>query len=241
MTPTESDETSMAHRPDQRRTWAVVPARAGSKGLPDKNVALLAGRPLVEHTILQALRVRDIDEVVVTTDDPRVAAVARRLGTRVVARPARLAGDLARSVDAVAHALDEVEAADADRVLLLQPTSPLRIDDDLERCLRQSADAGSVVTVCEADHHPYKCFLEIEGQLEPVHEAEDLEAPRQTLPRALQVTGAVYVVGVGALRRRRRFLVEPIVPVEVPRERSLDIDSMADLQLAEELLRAAAE
>jgi N-acylneuraminate cytidylyltransferase len=222
----------------RRRTWAVVPARAGSKGLPGKNVAPLAGRPLVEHAIAQGARVAGIDEVVVTTDDPQVAAVAHRLGVRVVDRPEELAGDLARSVDAVVHALDAVEAADDDLVVLLQPTSPLRSDADVAGCLARADGAGAVVTVCEADHHPFKGFVEVDGALVPVRELDDLEAPRQALPRALRPNGAVYVVGVGQLRREGRFLVAPVDVVEVPLERSLDVDTAADLARAEDALAA---
>lgn len=223
-----------------RRTWAVVPARAGSKGLPGKNVAPLAGLPLVEHAIVQAERVAGIDEVVVTTDDPQVAAIATRRGAHLVDRPSELAGDLARSVDAVVHALGAVGAADGDRVVLLQPTSPLRSDEDVERCLARAGDVGAVVTVCEVDHHPFKGFVEVDGELNPVRHLDDLEAPRQALPRALRPNGAVYVVGAGQLRAEGRFLAAPVTVVEVPLERSLDVDTAADLERAETVLGDAA-
>jgi N-acylneuraminate cytidylyltransferase len=222
-----------------RRTWAVVPARAGSKGLPGKNVAPLAGSPLVEHAIAQAQRVAGVDEVVVTTDDPQVAAIGARRGAHLVDRPAELAGDLARSVDAVVHALDAVGAADEDRVVLLQPTSPLRTDEDVTACLARAGDVGAVVTVCEVDHHPFKGFVEVDGELTPVRHLDDLEAPRQALPRAVRPNGAVYVVGVGQLRREGRFLAAPVTVVEVPLERSLDVDTAADLARAEAILGGA--
>jgi N-acylneuraminate cytidylyltransferase len=223
-----------------RRTWAVVPARAGSKGLPGKNLAPLAGSPLVEHAIAQAQRVAGVDEVVVTTDDPQVAAIATRRGAHLVDRPAELAGDLARSVDAVVHALDVVGAADEDRVVLLQPTSPLRTDEDVTACLARAGDVGAVVTVCEVDHHPFKGFVEVDGELAPVRHLDDLEAPRQALPRAVRPNGAVYVVGVGQLRADGRFLAAPVTVVEVPSERSLDVDTAADLARAEAILGDAA-
>lgn len=220
------------------RTWAVVPARAGSKGLPGKNVALLAGRPLVEHAVLQAQRVAGIDEVVVTTDDAAVARIARRLGAHLVDRPADLAGDLARSVDAVLHALEVTSARDEDAVVLLQPTSPLRRDEDVRRCLVVPRGDGAVVTVCEPDHHPLKSFIEVEGRLVAVRALEDLEAPRQALPRAMRPNGAVYVVGVGTLRHERRFLVDPVHAVPMPLANSLDVDSADDLARAEAALSA---
>jgi N-acylneuraminate cytidylyltransferase len=222
-----------------RRTWAVVPARAGSKGLPGKNVAPLAGLPLVEHALAQAQRVAGVDEVVVTTDDPQVAAIATRRGVHLVDRPADLAGDLARSVDAVVHALGAVGAADEDRVVLLQPTSPLRSDEDVAACLARAAEVGAVVTVCEVEHHPFNGFVEVDGDLHPVRDLDDLEAPRQALPRAVRPNGAVYVVGVGQLRREGRFLAAPVTVVEVPLERSLDVDTAADLARAEAILGGA--
>lgn len=185
---------------------AVVPARRGSKRLPDKNVRLLGGMTLVEHALRCAARAPSVDEVVVSTDDERVAAMVRSLGVRVVDRPPELATDDASSWSVVRHA---AAGADFDVVVLLQPTSPLRLPEDVEATLAALAahpDADGAATM-------------VEGAL----------------------TGAVY-----AWRRafveleRERWQAGNTIPVPMPPERAIDVDTAGDLQAAEAALASGA-
>ncbi|QKV76893.1 NTP transferase domain-containing protein [Amycolatopsis sp. Hca4] len=216
---------------------AVVPARGGSIGLPGKNLALFRGRPLVAHTVYTALSA-GIADVVVTTDDADIAAAAQAEGARTVARPAHLAEATSRTLPAVTHAIDTLGVPDSTLVLLLQPTSPLRTAEDIAECLDIHADrpTGSVVQMCRsADHHPLKVCLETpDGGIAPVRDWADLEAPRQTLPVVLRPTGGIYLVRAGDLRRHERFFIPEVRPQFVPVERAIDIDSAADLLLAEQ-------
>ncbi|HET8642715.1 MAG TPA: acylneuraminate cytidylyltransferase family protein [Pseudonocardiaceae bacterium] len=222
------------------RVVAVVPARGGSVGLPRKNLATFLGRPLVAHAIDTGRRA-GVDEVLATTDDDEIAAAAAAAGATIVRRPAELATATSRTVDAVLHALDERAEPDATVVVLLQPTSPLRTAQDVRDCLELHAGrpTGSVVQVAASgEHHPLKACLLVDGELAPVRDWPDLEAPRQLLPPVLRPTGGVYVVPAGELRRLRRFFVPRVLAQQIPAERALDIDTADDLRRAERLAQA---
>ena len=124
-------------------------------------------------------------------------------------------------------------------VLLLQPTSPLRTGDDVRAVLDRHAagDVGSTLTGCAVGHHPLKQLLvDDAGTASPVRTWADLEAPRQQLPRALRPNGAVYVTAAGAMAAAGAVLVPPLAVVEMPEERSLDVDTAEDLAAARALL-----
>ncbi|MBM7771259.1 N-acylneuraminate cytidylyltransferase [Actinokineospora baliensis] len=212
---------------------AVVTARGGSEGFPGKNLALFRGRPLVAHAVATAFETPGVDRVVVTTDDPAIAQACA--GAEIVQRPPALSTPDSRSVDAVLHAADDLGLTAA-VIVLLQPTSPLRTADDIGECLRLHGDraTGSVVQMSpEGGHHPWKACVVEDGRLRPARDWADLEAPRQTLPRALRPTGGVYVVGLHDLRAHRRFFVPEVVAQVVPAARAVDIDSPADLARAQ--------
>lgn len=223
---------------------AVVPARGGSERLPNKNLRMLRGEPLVAHALRHSLEAEKVDEVVLTSEDERILDVARSLGgVTIVERPASLAGNRSRSVDAVLHALASVDAEASDIVVLVQPTSPLRTPEDIDACVSllspKGVEAGSVVSVCRASHHPYKCLIEKGDALGPVRTWDDFGAPDQELPEALVTNGAVYVITVGRLRASQRFLVPAVTPYRMPLDRSIDIDTLQDLNDAEEALKYA--
>jgi N-acylneuraminate cytidylyltransferase len=217
-----------------RPALAVVPARAGSRGLPGKNLAEVGGRSLVERAVLAA-RGAGIEQVVVTTDGADIATAAAALGAVVVDRPAALATATSRTVDAVLHALDTLGTGDDVPVVLLQPTSPLRTAADVAATLErwQRGDVRTALTVCEPAHHPLKeLLLDGSGAARPVGSWADLESPRQDLPRAVRINGAVYVATAGTLRAGHRVVVEPLGVVPMPVERSLDVDGPDDLAAA---------
>ena len=223
---------------DAPRVVAVVPARAGSRGLPGKNLARIGGLSLVGHAV-RAARDAGVEEVVVTTDGADIAAEARELGCTVVDRPAELATGDSRTVDAVLHAVRTLALPDGTLVLLLQPTSPLRTGADVRAVLDRHAagDVGTTLTGCAVGHHPLKQLLvDDAGTASPVRTWADLEAPRQQLPRALRPNGAVYVTAAGAMAAAGAVLVPPLAVVEMPEERSLDVDTAEDLAAARALV-----
>lgn len=219
-------------------TFALIPARGGSKGIPRKNVLEIAGKPLIAWTIDAALRCRALDEVVVSTDDPEIADVARRCGAQVpFMRPAALASDHSPGIDPVMHALDELPHHDA--VLLLQPTSPLRQTSDIDACLRMATDQAlkSVVSVVAVDTHPFWTYrLGDDMALLPFLEGHRATR-RQDLPPAYALNGAMYFADAAWLRQTRTLVHADTRAFVMSRERSVDIDSLLDWRIAEMLLK----
>lgn len=222
-----------------RRHLAVVPARGGSKGVVGKNVADVAGRPLIAWTVAAALACRLQPRVVVTTDCPAIARVSREWGAEVpFLRPAELARDETPGVLPILHALQWLEDNEGYRpetVLCLQPTSPLRTAEDIDRAFEVLGETGadSVVSVAEADPHPF-----LVKRLGPGGRLVDFaawEAPvgrRQDFPPAYALNGAIYLTRADVLRATGTLFPENTVAHVMPRERSLDIDTPWDLYLA---------
>lgn len=219
-------------------TFALIPARGGSKGIPRKNIKLIAGKPLIVWTIEAALRSSLLDAVVVSTDDPEIAEVARQAGAEVpFMRPSKLAEDQTPGLDPVLHALDQLPQYDS--VLLLQPTSPLRTTEDIDACLRLAMQqkASSVVSVSEADTHPYWTYRMTEDQaLRKFVDAEPV-ARRQDLPQAVALNGAMYFADVNWLRRSGSLIGTETLAYVMARERSVDLDTPLDWKFTELLLK----
>ncbi|MDD4966485.1 acylneuraminate cytidylyltransferase family protein [Halothiobacillus sp.] len=217
---------------------ALIPARGGSKGLPGKNIRPLKGRPLIGWSIEAARASRYVSRIVVSSDDEEILAVARDQGAETpFRRPASLAGDATPGMDVVLHALDQL--AGFEWVVLLQPTSPLRlaadIDAAIEQCLKTNAPA--CVSVCEAPASPWWMFeVGAECRMRSFLPAEQRPVRRQDLPDLYALNGAVYVAKTEWLRMSLSFLTEETVAYVMPPARSVDIDTLFDFQLAECLL-----
>lgn len=224
-------------------TIAIITARGGSKGLPRKNVLPLLGKPLIVWTIEAALDSKVILRTVVSTDDDEIAQTALRAGAEVTRRPAELATDKASSLDALAHALQSLGAAEShDEFVLLQPTSPLRQASHIDAMVQRARElnAGSALSVTSTEHHPWKMLLrDPSGYLQPSHSEEMLSAPRQSLPPAFRQNGAMYWGRVEAFLRNRQLHIHPVLGYEMPAESSVDVDRLGDLQECGRLLKAS--
>ncbi|UXC36800.1 acylneuraminate cytidylyltransferase family protein [Cupriavidus gilardii] len=216
---------------------AIITARAHSKGLPGKNLATVGGQSLVSRAINAALESNYVDRVIVSTDGPDIAAEARKLAAEIVWRPPYLATDDAKSIDAVCHALQSIGVAEGICVLL-QPTSPLRTASDVAEAIKQYCKnrVGSVISVCESEHHPFKSLINKNGRMEPLIDEQTFESPRQLLPKAVRLNGAIYVNKIEDLLAKRTFFCEPLFYYEMPRTRSIDIDESIDLMVARHLI-----
>jgi CMP-N-acetylneuraminic acid synthetase len=189
------------------RVLAVIPARGGSKGIPDKNLALLCGRPLLAYTADAVKGSRRITRAIVTTDDARIADCARSLGLDVpFMRPASLAGDDVPMLPVLQHAISEMEQTgfSADTVVLLQPTSPLRRAEHVDAAVDWLDRAGgdSVVSVVEVPHqfNPVSVMRIEDGWLKPFLDVPPVTR-RQEKPRVFARNGpAVLVVRAGVVK-----------------------------------------
>lgn len=231
------------------RTLALITARGGSKGLPGKNIRLLAGRPLISYSIEAALGATGINanDVVCTTDCPNIATEALRAGARVpFMRPAELAEDGTTSLAVALHALDwlaENEGVNYDALLLLQPTSPLRnskhITEALELFAGSSADA--VVGVYRAHASPFRMFVPRgDGVLEPLLPKAARPHQRQHFPDVFTENGAIYITRVEALRETASFHGSRCLPYVMSAADSIDIDDASDFAAAAAQLAARA-
>jgi CMP-N,N'-diacetyllegionaminic acid synthase len=225
----------------------IIPARFGSKGVPRKNVRLVAGKPLIAWTWEAARKAPSIDRLIVSTDDPEVMELARSADIEVpFKRPEEFASDTASAVDVVVHALEwlkKSEGYEPDLLLWLQPTSPLRMADDIEAAitLQREKSADSVISVCPAEHHPLwmKCVRE-DGLLTAWTDATSSPQRRQELPQAFRLNGAIYVIRRDVLLKERSFYAAATYAHIMPNERSLDIDTPWELFVADLILKHSA-
>lgn len=220
---------------------ALIPARGGSKRLPGKNSRVLGGKPLIVWSIDVANAIAEICDILVSTDDPAIAAVCTAAGALVPwLRPAELATDTTSSVDVALHALDwyEAEIGAVDGILLLQPTSPFRTKETVHRGIELFSQHGqeAVMSVSATDAHPM-WTLKIEGGfLVPFMAGHGLGTRSQDLPSAYVANGCFYLITPTELRARRSFLGAKTIPllIESPQE-ALDIDSNWDWTIAKNI------
>ncbi len=224
------------------RTLALITARGGSKGLPGKNVRLLAGRPLVAHSVSAALGAVQIaaHDVVCSTDCPDIAAAAKRAGARVpFVRPAELSLDGTTSLAVALHALEwlaEHERAEYDTLLLLQPTSPLRTSAHIDEAMAlfNASSADAVVGVYRAHVSPFRMFVPgDDGMMHPLLSKDARPHQRQQFPDILTENGAIYITRVEALRRTGSFHGTRCLPYVMSAASSIDIDDLTDFAAAE--------
>jgi CMP-N,N'-diacetyllegionaminic acid synthase len=220
------------------RILALITARGGSKRLPGKNILVLGGKPLIVWSIDVAKGISEICDILVSTDNPKIAAVSSEAGAFVPwLRPEWLATDTAGSVDVALHALDwyEAEKGAVDGLLLLQPTSPFRTKDTVLKGIQLFRDnpRQSVLGVSPTHVHPMWTFKLDCGYLAPFMQ-DGLGTRSQDLPPVFVVNGSFYLISPSELRAGRSFVGERTVPLllESPLE-ALDIDTEWDFKVAE--------
>ena len=216
---------------------ALIPARGGSKGVPRKNIRMAGGKPLIAWTIEAALGSAYIDRVALSSEDPEIMETAGHWGCDVpFMRPAELAQDHTPGIDPVLHAIGQLPGYDL--IVLLQPTSPLRSSEDIDRCIERCLEEGrnACVSVTESEKSPYWMYRLGQGfALEPILEPVDGQR-RQDLPKVYALNGAVYAARIPWLLTTRNFVTPETVAYEMPLERSLDIDTPLDFAVLTALM-----
>ena len=225
------------------KVLGITLARGGSKGVKDKNIREVGGKPLLVWTIEQALEAT-LDDYVVSTDSARIAAVARRYGAKVIMRPDELATDASPSIDALIHALDMSERAfktEYDIVADIRNTNPLKtaedIDGAVDKLIRTGADCVAGCTRLE-DHHPSRIKMIVGDRLVPVWPEPEGGNRQDLTPDCYIRNGSIYAVRVAALREGVFFLGGVTRPWLMPIERSINIDTELDLMVCDVLLTA---
>jgi len=224
---------------DRKQILAIVPARGGSKGVPRKNIRMLAGKPLLAWTIDQAKRSKYIDRLVLSSEDEAIIRIAREWGCEApFVRPPELARDTTPGIAPVIHCLETLTESYA-YVVLLQPTSPMRLAEDIDGCigLCHAKNAPASVSCVEAGENPYWMFrLDAECNMKPLL-ASPPPLRRQELPKVYLPNGAVYVGRPDWIREHRTFIGEGTLGYVMPRSRSVDIDTELDLTICDLLLQ----
>lgn len=222
-----------------KKILALIPARGGSKGMPKKNIKSFCGKPLFAWTIEQAKASCYIDRCVVTTDNKKIASLAVKYGAHVpFLRPKNLAADKSAVIAAICHALGRLKAEGEfyDLILLLQPTSPLRLPKDIDKAIEELffKNARAVVSVCEAEHHPYWAnALPKNLSMRDFISPEIKNKNRQELPKFYRLNGAIYLAYYDYLAKNKGFLGPQTFAYIMDKERSVDIDCEMDFKTAE--------
>lgn len=225
------------------RTLGVIPARGGSKAVPRKNVVPIAGKPLIAWTV-EAARASQLTRTIVSTDDEEIARVAEAAGADVpFVRPAELATDAARAIPVLQHAVTACEATDGayDAIMMLQPTSPMRLARDIDAgiaLLAGDASADAVISVVPVGgHHPARMKYLEDGVLVDPPFCEQVEnQPRAELRPMYIRSGAIYLVRRAVVMERGSLKGERCLGLVLPQERSVNIDTPFDVELASWLM-----
>lgn len=225
---------------------AIIPARGGSKGLPGKNIKKLCGKPLIAWSIEAGLGSQYIDEVMVTTDSEEIARVAREFGASVpFMRPTELASDTSTSMDAIKHALDFYENKlhkSFDYIVLLEPTSPLRVKEDIDNAIErllENPPATAVVGICktESQNPAFLVKKNINNFLVGYENADMKILRRQDISDVYFFEGSVYVSHTDTLRTKNTFYHENTLGYEFPKWKSIEIDDLDDFIMVEALMQ----
>lgn len=219
----------------------TITVRAGSKGVPGKNLRVVAGRPLFGHSVAQAAATGLFDEVVVSSDSEEILELAPTFGaTGVVRRPAEMATDTAGKVPAIAHAVRTTEERTGrrfDTCVDLDATSPLRTIDDIRAAVAMFEDsrAESLITGTEARRNPYFNLVEEQrdGTVAVSKQPDDAVLRRQDAPRCFDMNGSIYVWRRQALLEDQVVFFPSTILYEMPPERSTDVDSEFDFRIVE--------
>lgn len=215
----------------------VIPARGGSKRIPNKNIRLFAGKPLIAHTIEQARSLSFVDRIIVDTDSTAIAHVARAHGAEVpFLRPAHLAEDTSSVVDSILHLIKKLSEHNykPDYVLLLQATSPLRDIDDIKECWNLMKKGGATTVLTVASTHPRLYHLDAKGFIHLANKKDAKSTNMQAWLPAYLLNGCfAYVVETRALKREKSIITKKTRAVISPKWRSIDLDTPDEWVLAE--------
>lgn len=221
---------------------AIIPARGGSKGIPNKNIVNLAGKPLICWTIDAALKSQYIDDVFVSSDSDEILEVADKAGSNLIKRSDELSQDDTLTVPVLQNALEIIEEKNPtvhyDYLILLQATSPLRSSNHIDSAFEQliSTNSTSLISVVESNHSPLKSFSIENGFLKGLINNEYPFMRRQDLPQTYSANGAIYIVDLASFKKDGSLLTPRCTPFVMDQDSSVDIDTLDDLLIAEKLI-----
>ena len=219
---------------------AIIPARGGSKRLPNKNILNLNGKPLIAWSIEAAKNSKKIDDIVVTSDSDKILDIAKKYNVKSIKRPDFLASDTATTFDAIKHAIESLEEK-SEYVVLLQPTSPLRNEKHINEAIEllEAKNADAVISICEVEHSPlWSNTLPENLNMSNFLRDEAKNKRSQDLPKYYRLNGAIYICKTDRLLEEKTFFIKNnIFAYVMDRKSSVDIDDEIDFTLTEIILK----
>lgn len=234
---------------NDQKILAIIPARGGSKGLPDKNIRPLLNKPLIGWTIESAKNSKYIDEICLSTDSKKIADIAEKFGLKVPKlRPQHLAEDNSSTVDVVDYLIKSYEDQNKnfDIIVLLEPTSPLRKDNDIDKAIEmlvENSKSDGVVSIGEVqtEHPTIVKKLDNNGHLIPYIENAKKIYQRQQTDKAYFPYGVVYIIKTDIFKQRKSFYTNNVIPYFIERWQNYEVDDLCDFLCIENILKARIE
>lgn len=217
------------------RVVAIIPARGGSKGIPRKNVRLLAGKPLIHYPIEAAKNCKLVDRIMVSTEDREIADEAKKAGAEIIERPVKLAGDGVPTLPVLIHAVQQLEKKDyrPGLIVLLYATAPLVKAGHIEDGIKKISEGyDSVISVCE-DTKNYKLWKRSGKSYRPLFKKR---ANRQKVEKLYRENGAFYIMTYDTLMKKKSINGKKTALIIMKTEESVDIDTPLDFAIAEALI-----
>lgn len=221
---------------------AIIPARGGSKGLPEKNIYPINGKPLIAYTIDAALKSKYISTTVVSSENDAILKVSSNIGADIIKRPAEFATDEASSESVIIDAIKQMgeKGNKFDIIVLLQPTSPLRNERDIDAALELmiSEKASAIISVVNIGTKPFKAYYQNkDGYLKGIHSDKSPNMRRQDLPDAFLANGAIYAISIKEFLNTNNLITAKTLPYIMSPNKSLDIDTIEDIHAIETYLK----
>ncbi|MDD5039770.1 MAG: acylneuraminate cytidylyltransferase family protein [Patescibacteria group bacterium] len=230
---------------NHKKILAVIPARGGSKRIPHKNIRLLGGKPLISYSIKATRQSKLVDLTIVSTDDQNISMIAKKNGAEVpFIRPSKLATSKSKTIDVLIHAVNFIERHNKkifDIIALIQPTSPFILPEDIDRAIEnlEKTNANCCISLCEISERPEWMYRVNNNKVFPFGtRIHNINKRSQDLKKIFRINGAAYIIRREILLNKKMIIDENnLTAIIMPRERSIDIDELIDLQLAEIILK----
>jgi CMP-N,N'-diacetyllegionaminic acid synthase len=221
---------------------AIIPARKSSKGLKNKNIYPLQGKPLINWTIESVLNSKFINDIYVTSDSDKIEEIALQYDINFIKRPSKLANDNSNIVDVIIHALQQIQKKKHfDYLILLQPTSPLRNTLHIDNAIFSiiNSNATSLISVIKQDNKFLKSFYleNISVFLKTLNNSKFQFSNRQLLPNMYMPNGAIYIINIHDFLKKKSFFTNKCIPFIMPKKYSIDIDSYKDILKIEKIMK----
>ena len=217
----------------------LIPARGGSKGIPNKNLVKINGKPLIYYTISEALKVFTKDNIYVSSDSNEILSFSESFGVNTIKRPKSISGDKSSSSDVIKHFINFLDQNKCNfDIVYLQPTSPLRSSSHINDAIQfyKNNECSSLVSVSESNEYPSKTYTLKDNYLEPLLGKNNYQEIRQDISPTYYPNGAIYIFNKESFLIEQRIPTNKVIPFMMSRVDSLDIDDNIDLQFARMIL-----